>query len=47
VLSPRELALTNGSNGAGSTGKTLTGGAPAAEPAPEPRPEGGQDRPES
>ncbi|MGW0602776.1 ATP-dependent zinc metalloprotease FtsH [Streptomyces sp. NPDC002640] len=46
VLSPRELALTNGANG-GSTGKTLTGGATAAEPAPEPRPEGGQDRPES
>ncbi|MER5477226.1 ATP-dependent zinc metalloprotease FtsH [Streptomyces sp. NPDC002734] len=48
VLSPRELALTNGSNGAnGSTGKTLTGGAASAEPAPEPRPENGQDRPES
>ncbi|MGW0928501.1 ATP-dependent zinc metalloprotease FtsH [Streptomyces sp. NPDC002644] len=46
VLSPRELALTNGANG-GSAGKTLTGGATAAEPAPEPRPEGGQDRPES
>lgn len=48
VLSPRELALTNGANGAnGSTGKTLTGGSASAEPAPEPRPEGGQDRPES
>ncbi|WP_151773380.1 ATP-dependent zinc metalloprotease FtsH [Streptomyces abyssomicinicus] len=47
VLSPRELALTNGGNGAGTTGKTLTGGATGAEPAQEPRPEGGQDRPES
>ncbi|MEU3555247.1 ATP-dependent zinc metalloprotease FtsH [Streptomyces fragilis] len=48
VLSPRELALTNGANGAnGSTGKTLTGGVTSAEPAPEPRPESGQDRPES
>jgi cell division protease FtsH len=43
VLSPKELALTNGANGttpAISTAKsTVTEPAPAAEPAPEERPE--------
>jgi cell division protease FtsH len=43
VLSPKELALTNGANGAtpaiSTVKSTATESAPVAEPAPEDRPE--------